>query len=336
MVAALLQQQGHELIGVMLQLRSCSSFERMEPCCGGGGLERAQAVADRLGIPFHIVNCTQAFHDCVLAPAWNSYAQGKTPSPCLWCNEYLKFGILLDWAKEHGADLVATGHYARLDHSDPEHPILRRAVDPAKDQSYFLAGLTRKHLRSILFPLGGMTKPQVRILAEQFGLPTAQTPDSQDACLVGDGASFAENLRCLVGAPQKCGKLIDADGKILAQHQGIHNFTIGQRKGLGIGTHLRRWVKELRPKDNTVVVTAQESDLDSCTFRVKDLVWTGAIPERCLVQVRSRHIPVPARISVSEDGTASVQTDTPIRAISPGQAAVFADGEIILGRGWIE
>ncbi len=338
-VAAQLLAAGHQVVGVTLRLQECQEAAASRSCCGADGIARARAVAGQLGIPHYVVDCFDAFNQQVLRPAWDDYAAGRTPSPCLRCNERIKFGLLLDWSRKMGAVALATGHYARLETAPDGTTWLLRGVDRDKDQSYFLAGLTPAQLCFLRFPLGHLRKPEVRELANRLDLPSAAAPDSQDACLVAPGQCFAEMLRQRFAAPATPGLVVDAKGQPVGRHDGLHLFTIGQRKGLPGQSTSRRWVKALQADDATVVITDQESDLEQTDLVATDLNWLddslGLATRRCLVQVRYRHAAEAAQVERLDDTTVAVHFDHPVRAITPGQAAVFYLGERVLGRGWI-
>jgi tRNA-specific 2-thiouridylase len=337
--AAVLKQAGHALIGVTLKLQDCHDAHGSRSCCGVDGITRAREVAGDLGFPHYVLDCVQDFEKLVLAPAWREYAAGRTPSPCLSCNERVKFGVLLDWAARLGIPRVATGHYARLHRDEVGRPMLLRGRDADKDQSYFLAGLSSDQLERAMFPVGHLCKPEVRALAKDLGLPTAETPESQDACLVAPGESFAEMLRQRFYAPAQAGRIVDEGGRVVGEHQGFHVFTIGQRKGLPAGATVRRWVKDISATTGEVTVTSRMDELVRTTFTVKDVNWlAGELPRAplsCGVQVRYRHKSEPATVVAGDNGELCVTLDQPVKAVTPGQAAVFYDGERTLGRGWI-
>ena len=338
--SALLRNEGHEVIGVTLKLQECHEARGSQSCCGVDGIARARAVAGQLGIPHYVVDCVREFDQQVLRPAWDEYAKGRTPSPCLLCNERIKFGMLLAWSRQLGASLLATGHYARVATSPQGELVLLRGVDPAKDQSYFLAGLCKAQLSSVVFPVGDLDKQTVRELARSMGLSTAETHDSQNACLVGPDQSFAEMLRERFAGVGRSGAVVDEKGNVLGRHAGIHHFTIGQRKGIQVPSTSRRWVKALRAEDSAVVVTDNENSLLSSHFVATGLNWLTEDPPgrdmKCRVQVRYRHAADAARIQARTADAISAAFDHPVRAITPGQAAVFYDGARVLGRGWIE
>jgi tRNA-uridine 2-sulfurtransferase len=337
--AALLREEGHQVIGVTLKLQECHESRGSRSCCGVDGIIRARATAGQLGIPHYVLDCVREFDQQVLRPAWEEYAIGRTPSPCLLCNERIKFGALLSWSRQLGASLLATGHYAKLETLSTGEHLLLRGANRGKDQSYFLAGLGKGQLSSVCFPVGHLDKQAVRELARSMGLSTAETRDSQDACLVGPDQSFAEMLRERFGGASRPGPIVDDDGRVLGGHRGVHHFTVGQRKGLPVSSTSRRWVKAVRAEDSAIVVTDNEDNLYSTHFVATGLNWLGEDPHgssmECEVQVRYRHAAEAARIQAASDGAVSVAFERPVRAITPGQAAVFYDGARILGRGWI-
>ena len=336
--AALLQQQGHEVTGVTLQLRPCTEQTDSRSCCGSGGLDSARDVAAHLGVPHYALPCHQQFDDLILRPSWAAYAAGRTPSPCLWCNQLIKFGFLLSWARRMGAQAVATGHYSRIQRDASGRPSLLRGKDRAKDQAYFLARLNPGTLGQLLFPLGDLTKPEVRALAKDLGLPAAERPDSQDACLVEDGLHFPEMLRRRYAGRAVPGNIVDDQGRVIASHQGLHNFTVGQRHGLGVALGKPAWVRSVGP-DGTIVVTTDPLALLRFDLTVSDLVWMDeALPQAlsCQVQVRFRHRPVEALVTATGPTSARVQIPAGASAVAPGQAASFFDGDRVLGSGWID
>jgi tRNA-uridine 2-sulfurtransferase len=335
--AALLKQAGHTLVGVTLKL-----LERHDGSvagCGGDAVARAREVAGRLGFPHHVLDCVKHFEELVLLPAWQDYASGRTPSPCLLCNERVKFGLLLDWSSRLGISRMATGHYARVEKDEAGRPMLLRGCDCGKDQSYFLSGLTPVQLERAVFPVGHLRKPEVRKLAADAGLPTAETPESQDACLVAPGEHFAEMLRQRFAAPARTGAIVDEAGNVVGRHDGIHLFTVGQRKGLPAGATARRWVKAITPDTGQITVTSSEDELASRVFVARDVNWlVGELPAQplaCSVQVRYRHPGETATVTMRADGALVVNLARPVKAVTPGQAAVFYDGDRVLGRGSI-
>jgi len=337
--AYLLKKEGHDVVGVTLKLQKSNGTKEDSSCCTNDSIQRARAAAEQLGIEHHVYDCAQEFDSKVLKPAWDEYNRGRTPSPCLMCNEQIKFGALLSWAHSNGASHLATGHYAQKSSSPTGSPLLIRGADKNKDQSYFLAGLKREQLESILFPIGHMTKPEIRAIARELGLNTADTSESQDACLVSGDLSFAEILRKRFDGETKPGPVLDESGSIVGSHEGIHHFTIGQRKGIHIQTTERCWVKSFNMENGGITVTWNEENLLGEGFIARGVNWiedqqNSALRE-CTVQVRYRQKPVPAVVRFSEQNTLSVNLKKPVRAITPGQAAVFFDGARVLGRGWI-
>ncbi len=332
--AALLREALDEVLGVTLQLHEPHESS-------ASPATRAREVAVKLGIPHHVLDCARAFEREVLRPAWDEYAAGRTPSPCLLCNERIKLGLLYDWARELGATHLATGHYVRSARSAAGETILLRGRDLVKDQSYFLAGLDKERLASLVFPLGDLKKTEVRALGRSFGLPSAEARDSQDACLSSPGQSFAEVLRARFEATAHPGDFVDESGAVLGRHPGIHRFTIGQRKGLGISSTHRLFVKELCAKDRVVVLTDDEEALSSERFSASKVSWLASPPPiggvlACEVQVRYRQGAIRASVVCGADDKVFVTLEEPVRAITPGQAAVFYDGSRVLGRGWID
>jgi tRNA-specific 2-thiouridylase len=336
--AALLKERGFEVIGATLQLQPSRQPRTGQSFCGTSATARAREVARVLQIPHYLVNCEKEFEEEVLKPAWADYTNGRTPSPCLWCNEHIKFGLLANWAKSIGAATIATGHYARrID--DAGNPLLLRAIDRQKDQSYFLARLTAAQIQQTIFPLGDLSKQDVRALARRFGLPCAEQPESQDACLVVAGETFAEVLRQRFMGTARPGPVVDVSGNLVGQHQGIHWFTVGQRHGLNIASSGRMWVRAIESSSNTLIVTHDERDLLSQALVTTETRWHGPLPSAwpvtCEVQVRYRHAPVPAEIEPLGPGSVRVAFSRGVRAITPGQAAVFYRGDCVLGSGWI-
>jgi tRNA-specific 2-thiouridylase len=362
--AALLKNQGHELVGFSMQLwnqRRINVGPDGEPlpskCCSLDDLYDARVVANKLGFPFYVLNLEDDFERDVVAPFVNNYLQGKTPSPCVACNSYLKFDKLVEMTKSVGADKVATGHYARVTFDEARGRwLLLRATNRAKDQSYFLFELTQEQLSYALFPLGGMTKQETRDIAEQAGLPTAQKPESQEICFIPDGnySRFIDryldeqkaNPQPLVQIesvkkPQepKPGAIVTTEGKVLGQHTGIHRYTVGQRKGIGISAPEPLYVVKVDAEKNQVVVGSPDHLLKREMIVVRPN-WIAIAeltePMRVSVKIRSRAEEAAATIAPYEGGNALVTFDEPQRAITPGQATVFYDSELVIGGGWIQ
>lgn len=330
-VAALLQQQGHEVIGITMQL--------FEPCSSGPGTpahDGAQ-VAAQLGIPHHLLRLEPQFRDLIIDNFIDQYRQGQTPNPCILCNRQIKFGLLLKKARELGADLLATGHYVRTT-VDPDGLChLQTAANRAKDQSYFLYSLSQQQLRQVLFPLGEIaSKDEVRSLAAGFGLAVATKGDSQEVCFIpnDDYIAFLES-QGLTATP---GKIVHLDGTVLGHHFGTHRYTIGQRKGLGIGWREPLYVLEIDCARNLIVVGEQQLLLQAGLLAA-DVSWIIPPPASSFsttCKIRYRHQPVPCRVELLTDGQCRVLFDEPQRSVTPGQFVVFYQDDQVLGGGRIQ
>jgi tRNA-uridine 2-sulfurtransferase len=335
--AALLVEEGFEVVGITLQLYDHGAATgRKGACCAGQDIHDAARVAERLGIPHYVLDYERRFAESVIADFADAYARGETPIPCVRCNERVKFRDLLATARDLGADALATGHYARR-LAGPEGPELHRASDPARDQSYFLFATTRAQLDFLRFPLGGLEKSATRELARRFELGVAAKPDSQDICFVPQGnyAAVVEKLRPGAAEP---GEVVDEAGRVLGSHSGVIHFTVGQRKGLGIGGGEALHVLRLEPEARRVVVGPRAA-LARRHVTVTGVNWLGPAPDRAGVEVavklRSAQPPLPARLRLDGAGGGEVELAEPAFGVAPGQACVVYDGTRLLGGGWI-
>ncbi len=340
LAAAMLVEEGLAPIGVTMRLSAGGSR-----CCSLEDADDARRVAERLSIPFYVANYAEQFGREVIDAFADAYLSGRTPIPCVACNKSFKFDHLLERARVFGASRVATGHYARVrKHPETGEARLYRALDRQKDQSYFLFSLDQEQLRAARFPIGELSKEQVRARARALGLATADKPESQEICFVPDGdyAEFVERLR--PAAAELRGEIVDLSGRVLGEHRGVHRFTVGQRHGLGISADRRLYVLRLDPRSQRVVV-GEAGDLDCREATVAQVNWiSGRAPEATLavrVQVRHRHRASPARVEVDPADPTRVRLRfaEPVRAVAPGQAAVFYDAlhdDEVLGGGWLE
>ncbi len=339
-VAAMVAEQGWDAIGISMRLYSTPPSSYTKSCCSPDDLFDARMVSSKLGIPFYVANYQEEFQQRVIDYFVSEYRHGRTPNPCVACNNHVKFDILLERSLALGARFLATGHFVRVEHGEDGRSILKTGLDGNKDQSYFLFGIPREALPRLMFPLGEMTKEQVRERARGLLLETADKPESQEICFV-TGGSYKEFVQERLASGESVpGNFVHADGKVLGRHDGIHNFTVGQRKGLGISWHEPLYVLAIRPDTGSVVVGPKQG-----------LLSQGLVAERCNwlsferppgmmeceVKIRYRSKPVKALVTVGQDpNTAFVEFEEPQRAVAPGQAAVFYRGDEVLGGGWIE
>jgi tRNA-specific 2-thiouridylase len=347
----MLRADGHNVIGLTMQLwnqRRLAGREGMPEsvqgrCCSLDDVYDARRVAQQLGIPYYVVNHEERFERDVIRPFVEEYVSGRTPIPCSLCNNHLKFDQLLIVAQQIGAERVATGHYARVAFDEERGRwLLKRPADSSKDQTYFLFGLTQEQLSRTIFPLGDMTKPEVRELARHHGLALAEKPDSQEICFVpgGDYKRFIDAYLAEQGEalPDTAGDLVTTSGEVIGEHGGIHNFTVGQRKGLGVATGSPLYVIQISGANKQVIVGGEEH-LYARTLHTRrvNLIAVGDLrePLRVTVKIRHRHEPAAAMIERTGDDEILATFDAPQRAITPGQAAVFYDGDIVVGGGWI-
>jgi len=349
--AALLKEQGHELVGFTMQLwnqrRGISVDENGDPlpsrCCSLDDVYDARRVAESLGFPFYVLNLEREFEESVVEPFVASYLAGETPIPCVSCNSRLKFEALDRMALSLGCNKVATGHYARVEYDEAaDRYRLFRGADKSKDQSYFLWELTQEQLSRSLFPLGEMDKPAARAVAREADLYTADKQESQEICFVPDG-KYSEFIdRYLAHEKRELpngGDIITASGDVVGSHTGIHRYTIGQRRGLGIAHEKPLYVTAIERAKNQIIV-GEENELDSQEFTARGVNWIAfddpAEPVRAHVRIRYRHEPAAATIYPLADAHARIVFDEPQRAITPGQTTIFYNGEEVLGGGWIE
>jgi tRNA-specific 2-thiouridylase len=350
-VAAVLQEQGHPIVGLTMQLWNQRRLPELQGdgpkqhrCCSLDDVYDAKRVAQHLNFPHYVVNFEEQFEQRVVRPFVDQYLAGRTPIACTNCNTDVKFEPLLRMARQIGAERLATGHYARIrKNGQTARWELLRARDDTKDQSYFLWGLSQEQLSRSEFPLGELTKEEVRALARRTNLPVAEKPESMELCFVPTGnyvqfiQAYSKDAGILLSQAE--GKIVTEDGAVVGHHNGVHNFTIGQRKGLGFAAGKPLYVLSIDPENNRVVVGDDDS-LRTTSFQVNEVNWVSidqpAEPIRATVKIRHKHAPAAATVEPLDATTARIAFDSPQRAITPGQGAVFYDGDRVLGGAWIK
>jgi tRNA-specific 2-thiouridylase len=350
-VAGMLHRDGKRVIGLTMQLWNQRRLPELAPdgptgrCCSLDDVYDARHVAQHLGIPYYVVNFEQRFEQQVVKPFIDEYLAGRTPIPCTLCNNFIKFDQFLEMAAGVGAERIATGHYARIScNPDSGRWEMRRSADRTKDQTYFLFGLTQEQLARTLFPLGSFEKSAVRELARQLHIPTAEKPDSQEICFVpnGDYAAFIDAYfrEQGISSEDTRGELVTSDGRVVGEHSGVHHFTVGQRRGLGVAAGEPLYVIATEPASKRVVIGRSDALLRA-TMKVNSVNWISiappAAPVRGEIKIRNKHAAAPATITPASDSArVEVHFDEPQRAVTPGQGAVFYAGDLVLGGGWIE
>jgi tRNA-specific 2-thiouridylase len=351
-VAGMLHRRGDRIVGMTMQLWNQRRLPELSGggpatgrCCSLDDVYDARYVAQHLGIPYYVVNFENRFEEQVVKPFVEEYLAGRTPIPCTLCNNFVKFDQFLDMAAGVGAERVATGHYARIDYNaETGRYEMRKGVDEGKDQTYFLFGLTQPQLARSLFPLGGLKKSQVREVAREIGLPVAEKPDSQEICFVpnGDYAAFIDAYFREQGISSASteGDIVDTHGTVMGQHSGVHHFTVGQRRGLGIAAREPLYVIATEPANRRVIV-GHNDDLLRTTLIAKDVNWISIdpirAPIRAEVKIRNKHLAASATLyPVADQCSVEAHFDEPQRAVTPGQGAVFYAGDLVLGGGWIQ
>jgi len=336
--AALLVDQGYEVIGIMLKLWSAPGSEDCNRCCTDESVTRAQHLAQTLNFPFYLVNSRELFFSSVVQKFIEAYAIGRTPNPCIWCNQFVRWGFMLEHAENMGAELLATGHYARLYKAQNGLVELHRALDLSKDQSYVLSMLDQRQLSKTMLPLGSMKKSEVRQLASRMGLDAADEPDSQDLCFVG-GSNYQQFISAYSPNAVLSGDIVDHGGNILGRHNGLFAYTIGQRKGIKIPADAPYYVIEKDMKQNRLIVGRRE-EMGKQTLSVNEFHWIAGKPpelsDRYQFKIRYNSQLTTGKIDLNGDGVTEIVFDKPLIDITPGQLVVCYDGDHVLGGGFID
>jgi tRNA-specific 2-thiouridylase len=334
-----LKEAGAEVIGLSLRLHDPEPDNPLAPraCCPPDDLQDARRVAEQLGINFYVIDARDAFDDAVVRPFVRDYLDGRTPNPCVGCNSFVKLGRLARRAKMLGADALATGHYARIMNDASGAPHLYTGADREKDQSYFLFGTNPEILATLVFPLGAMSKTEVRELALSSKLPVAHKLDSQEVCFVGGSGAGKFVMRQPEAQGDRSGRILDEEGNELGRHDGIAGYTIGQRRGLGLGTHKKLHVLQIDADERTITVGEREA-LEKPALIAEKASWPSGQPSgpvRALSRIRYKNAGTLSTVTPLENGLVEVRFDKPVSAVAPGQAVVFYDGEEVLGGAWI-
>lgn len=335
----ILRDQGYEVVGVTLLMQHAKEEHLQKACGGSDAIAVAAAAAAQLDIPHVVVDCRIPFEREVIRPCWETFSRGATPNPCIQCNPQIKFASLVQYAREQNWESVATGHYARIAYDAQQRPLIRRGADAEKDQSYFLYGLSAEVRQMILFPLGEMTKPEVRARALQYGLVNASRAESQDVCFAGPEGHVAEQLRQRYDGKAIPGAIVDETGKVLGSHTGIHQYTIGQRRGLGVATGERAKIASIDATTGTIVISSRPEATLGTTCKARGFCWHREIPlvgTTLMAQVRYRQKPVAATVEMATDDAVSVCFAEPVFGVTPGQSLVLYEGDCVLGGGIIE
>ena len=332
-------EKGYEVIGVTLKMKSCDdSKEKTKACCGLDDNIQARLVAEKLGIRHYFLDVRLTFKEKIIDYAWQEYSRARTPNPCVWCNHYLKFGSMLDFAKELDAVGVITGHYAILKRNKNGKVKIFKGIDDNKNQTYFLAALTQYQLNHSYMPLGDLKKTEVREIANNLDLPSAKKAESQDACFGYKGETFAQTLSRLNNSKLKPGNLVNGMNEIIGKHNGIQNYTIGQRKGLGVALGKPAYVTSINLEDNSVQISTDKDKLLCHKFKAINMNWLDFDHDKfeCDVQTRYRQTPTKAIVYKKAKSTAEIEFLSPVRAVTPGQAVAIYNKDQLVAGGWID